>query len=37
MVRQLEEQCQELALVDEVAVNDADDVIDWFLLHLLQK
>ena len=27
MVRQLEEECQELALVDEAAVDEADDVI----------
>ena len=28
MVRQLEEECQELALVDEAAVDEADDVIE---------
>ena len=29
MVRQLEEECQELALVDEAAVDGADDVIEF--------
>ena len=28
MVRQLEEECQELALVDKAAVDEADDVIE---------
>ena len=28
MVRELEEHCQELALVDEAAVDEADDVIE---------
>ena len=28
MIRQLEEECQELALVDEAAVDEADDVIE---------
>ena len=28
MIRQLEEECQELALVDEAAVEEADDVIE---------
>ena len=28
MVRQLEEECQELALVDKAAVDEAEDVIE---------